>query len=101
MAAAVVVPVAIAYACNPQAHVSIDKTAYQPGTAITVNGSFFTPNSAVTVSGPGSSVPVTTSPGGGFSTQLTAPTTPGNYTITASRRLVFFAAARFRPTLKS
>src|SRR5215212_6279177 len=50
--AAFVVPVAIAYACNPQAHVSLDKTSYQPGSAITVHGSYFTGNSAVTVSGP-------------------------------------------------
>ena len=93
--AAIVVPVAIAYACNPQAHVSLDKTAYQPGAAITVNGSFFTPNSAVTVSGPGGSVQLTTSSGGGFTNRLVAPSAPGNYTITASKPTGGFAAAAF------
>src|SRR4051794_39670298 len=81
--AAIVVPVAIAYACNPQAHVSLDKSAYQPGAAITVNGSFFPNSTPVTVSGPPGSVPVTqtvqTSSGGGFTTTITAPATPGNY----------------------
>ena len=52
LVAAFVVPVAIAYACNPQAHVSLDKTSYQPGSAISVSGSYFTPNSSVSVSGP-------------------------------------------------
>jgi hypothetical protein len=93
--AAFVVPVAIAYACNPQAHVSLDKTSYQPGSAITVHGSYFTGNSAVTVSGPTGSVGVTTSPGGGFTTTLTAPSTPGTYTITASRPTGGFAPASF------
>src|SRR3954471_8050457 len=71
--AAIVIPVAIAYACNPQAHVSLDKSAYQPGATITVNGSYFTPNQPVTVSGPGSSASVMTSSGGGFKTTITAP----------------------------
>lgn len=93
--AALLVPVAIAFACNPQAHVSLDKTAYQPGSAMTVNGSFFSPNSAVTVSGPGGSVPVTTSSGGGFSVQLTAPATPGDFTVTASKPTGGFAAVGF------
>lgn len=93
--AAFVVPVAIAYACNPQAHVALDKTSYQPGGAITVHGSYFVGNSAVTVSGPTGSVGVTTSPGGAFTATLSAPTSPGSYTITASRPTGGFAAASF------
>ena len=93
--AAFIVPVAIAYACNPQAHVSLDKTSYQPGSAITVYGSYFPGNVSITVNGPGGSTSVTTSPGGGFSTQLTAPTSPGTYTITASRPTGGFAPASF------
>src|SRR4051794_21232295 len=93
--AAIVVPVAIAYACNPQAHVSLDKSAYQPGAAITVNGSFFPPSTAVTINGPGGSKSVTTSSGGGFTTTIAAPSSPGDYTITASRATGGFAPAAF------
>jgi hypothetical protein len=93
--AAFTLPVAIAFACNPQAHVSLDRTAYQPGAPIAVHGSFFATNAAVTVSGPTGSVPVTTSPGGGFTVQMNAPTSPGNYTITASKPTGGFAAASF------
>lgn len=95
MVAAVLVPVAIAYACNPQAHVSLDKTSYQPGGAISIHGSYFVGNASVTVSGPTGSVGVTTSPGGGFATSLQAPTSPGSYTITATRPTGGFAAASF------
>ncbi len=93
--AACLVPIAIAYACNPQAHVAVDKTSYQPGGAITVHGSYFVGNSAVTVSGPTGSVGVTTSPGGGFTTSLTAPASPGSYTISASRPTGGFAVTSF------
>ncbi len=93
--AALVVPAAIAYACNPQAHVSLDKTSYQPSSAITVYGSYFPGNTNITVSGPSGTVTVPTSAGGGFQTSLTAPSTPGNYTITASRPTGGFAPASF------
>ena len=92
LVAAFVVPVAIAYACNPQAHVSLDKTSYQPGSTITVYGSYFPATPTVTVSGPTGSVPSRPRPGGGFTTTLTAPSTPGNYTITA-----IAADGRLRP----
>ena len=93
--AAVVVPVAIAYACNPQAHVSLDSTAVAPGQSVTVNGSYFPSNATITVAGPVNTVTVTTSPGGGFSTSVQAPSTPGDYTITASRPTGGFAPASF------
>ncbi len=93
--AAVVVPVAIAYACNPQAHVSLDSTAVAPGQSITVNGSYFPSNATITVAGPVNTVTVTSSPGGGFSTSVQAPSTPGDYTITASRPTGGFAPASF------
>ncbi len=93
--AAVVVPVAIAFACNPQAHISLDKTSYQPGAAIGVHGSYFPGNTGVAVSGPAGGATATTTAGGGFQTTLQAPSTPGNYTITASRATGGFAAASF------
>lgn len=89
---------AVAWACNPQAYLVLDKTAYQPGSAITAYGSYFPGNVSITVSGPAESTTVQTSPDGGFSTQLTAPTTPGNYTITASRPTGGFAPASFEVT---
>jgi len=73
LVAAFVVPVAIAWACNPQAQISLDKTTYQPGSTITVSGSYFPNAQPVTVSGPSGSTTVTTSSGGGFSTTMTAP----------------------------
>ena len=96
LVAALVVPAAIAYACNPQAHVSLDKTSYQPGSSITVYGSYFPGNVNVSVSGNwGASSSVTTSAGGGFATTLSGPSSPGNYTISATRPTGGFAVASF------
>ncbi len=96
VAALFVVPAAIAYACNPQAHVSLDKSTYQPGAAITVYGSYFVPNANIAVSGPSGSGTVKASGGGGFVYKgLVAPSAPGNYTITASRPTGGFAPTSF------
>ena len=96
LVAAFVVPAAIAYACNPQAHVALDKTSYQPGSSITVYGSYFPGNVNVTVSGGwGASTGVTTSPGGGFTATLPGPSTPGNYSVSATRATGGYAVASF------
>ena len=90
--AALVVPVAIAYACNPQAHVSVEQT----GNTVTVYGSYFPGGATITISGNwGESVTQKASPGGGFQVSLTAPSAPGNYTVTASRPTGGFAPASF------
>lgn len=96
LVAAFVVPVAIAWACNPQAQISLDRTSVQPGSTITVHGSYFPSSQSVTVSGPTGSKAVPTSSGGGFTTTMTAPSAAGNYTITASRATGGFAPASFR-----
>ncbi len=92
MVAAFVIPAAIAYACNPQAHISVSQT----GSSISVYGSYFPPNVNVTVY-PSWSAPVAikTSPGGGFGTKLQTPSTPGTYTVKATRATGGFAPASF------
>lgn len=94
LAAMVMVPVAIAYACNPQAQVHLDSLSYEPGATITVSGAYFSDRADVTVAGPVDTKVVRPS-GGGFLTTLTAPDAPGNYTITASRATGGFAPASF------
>ena len=86
---------AVAWACNPQAHLALDQSSYEAGSTITATGAYFPPAASVTVSGPTGSTVVTTSAGGGFTVQLTAPLQPGNYTITASRPTGEFAPASF------
>jgi len=86
VAAALVVPAAIAWACNPQAQLTPNKASYSPGERMTVSGSFF-PRSTpikVTVSGGASGV-ATTNPSGAFQMSLATPTSPGTYTITATK----------------
>lgn len=81
----VVVPAAIAWACNPQAQVTFDRTSVQPGQTMTMYGSYFPSEANITVSGPNGSVPVKVSKGGSFSRTFTAPTKPGTYVFRASR----------------
>jgi len=92
----VVVPAAIAWACNPQAHVTLDKTSYSPGQTITAYGSYFTSNANITVTGPGGSSAMTTSSGGSFSKSFTAPSQPGSYVISATRPTGGAASAAFQ-----
>ncbi|HET8953545.1 MAG TPA: hypothetical protein VFN44_23685 [Solirubrobacteraceae bacterium] len=96
--AAALVPAAIAWACNPQAHISLNGTSFSPGQSITVYGSYFATNANVTVSGAGNApVTVKTSGGGGFTVSgFTAPSTPGSYTITATRPTGGFAPVSFQ-----
>jgi hypothetical protein len=79
-----VVPASIAWACNPQAHLRIDPTV-TAGSSMTVGGTDFKPNVQINFNfEPGGSAgSVTTSSAGGFNTTITAPSTPGNYTLSA------------------
>lgn len=83
-AALVVIPTAVAWACNPQAHMSLNRTSYSPGQTIVINGSYFNDQDTIKVSGPNGSTTATPS-GGGFRVALTAPSSPGSYTITATK----------------
>ncbi|MGH2984751.1 MAG: hypothetical protein ACRDK5_10955 [Solirubrobacterales bacterium] len=84
LATALLVPAAIAWACNPQAHLSLNSSSYGPGDTITVTGSYFSNGDNISVSTTGSSDSKVVS-GGGFVAQLTAPSSAGSYTVTASR----------------
>ncbi|MEJ7787893.1 MAG: hypothetical protein WKF96_24085, partial [Solirubrobacteraceae bacterium] len=63
--AMVIVPSAIAWACNPQANISVDRQTVAPGQTIGVSGSYFPGNTSITVSSPTGSKTVTTSSAGG------------------------------------
>ena len=100
----VVAPAAIAWACNPQASVTLSKTAVGPGQTVTAYGSYFPGNVSITVNGPGGASTVTTSTGGSFAKSFTVPTKPGTYVISASRPTGGAAATTVRvvaPTAKS
>lgn len=97
VAALVVVPAAIAWACNPQAHVSLDRTAYGPGQTLTVYGSYFPGNRQITVTGPVTTT-VTTDAGGSFSTTFTAPSEAGSYVVSATRPTGGSASTSYRVT---
>lgn len=79
--AAVMVPAAIAWACNPQAHLSLNKSTYGPGESITVSGSYFSSSCGCTVSTSGSSAAAN---GTAWTATLTAPSQPGSYTVVAA-----------------
>jgi hypothetical protein len=82
--AAALIPAAIAWACNPQAHLSLGSASYGPGESVSVSGSYFNSADVIVISGPVDSA--TVGPGvTSFSVTLTAPSSPGTYTITASK----------------
>jgi hypothetical protein len=89
------VPPAIAWACNPQAHINLNQTSFAPGSSITVYGSYFVGGRPITVSGPTGSTTATSSGGGAFATTLTAPSATGNYVINASKPTGGTASASF------
>ena len=95
VAVMVVVPAAIAWACNPQAHVTLSQTSYAPGQTITVYGSYFPSNASITVSSPTGSKTVSTGSGGAFSTTFAAPSSAGSYVISATRPTGGQASASF------
>jgi hypothetical protein len=87
VAAMLLVPAAIAWACNPQAQLTPNKASYTPGETATVSGSFFPRGVAikVTVSN-GASATATANQSGAFQISgLAIPSAPGTYTITATR----------------
>lgn len=83
---ALLVPAAVAWACNPQGDVRPDKLSYAPGEQMTVMGSYFAPNKTITLTrdpgGPADSTKSTSA--GTFQTQFEAPSEPGSYTLLAS-----------------
>ncbi len=96
VSAGVMVPAAVAFACNPQANISVDRTTVEPGATVTVNGSYFKSDTPITVSSPTGSTTVTSSSGGGFTTTVTAPSSPGTYVISAGKPTGGSAPASFR-----
>ena len=78
---------ALAWACNPQAYLTLDKAVYAPGDNVRVSGSFFKNEATITVSidKTGQSVAVTTSGNGAFSTTFALPASApvGGYTVQA------------------
>lgn len=80
--AAMLVPAAIAFACNPQAHLSLNKSAYSPGETIAVSGSYFKSSGSYSVTSSGGGIASTG--GANWSTTLTAPSQAGSYTVTAA-----------------
>lgn len=78
-------PAGVAWACNPQAYLTLDKATYSAGEQIQVSGAYFKANRQLTVrvgSG-GAAGTVTTSSGGSFTTSVTAPVSAGSYTLSA------------------
>lgn len=73
----VTVPVAMAWACMPNAQLSVDRASYAPGTTVVVTGHLFPPNTAVTLTlgsgGAGVGVPQTDA-AGSFRTSFTLAT---------------------------
>lgn len=86
---ALLVPAAVAWACNPQPVVGTDKLSYTPREQMTVYGRFFSasnnPTVTITTEPAGASangVPVT--PAGTFQKTLDGPDNPGSYTLVAT-----------------
>lgn len=82
---AVLVPAALAWACNPQARLHLDRSAYTTGSQMQVSGVDFKEDVQLTLSlEPGGAVAtVTTSSTGYFTARVPAPSSPGSYTLSA------------------
>lgn len=86
VAALLVVPAAVSWACNPNAQLSPGKASYGPGETISISGSYFPTNTSMTVRGSwGASATATANQAGAFVVSIPGPSSPGNYTLTASR----------------
>ena len=85
--AMLLVPAAIAWACNPQAQLTPNKASFTPGETATVSGAYFPGGAAikVTVSNGGSAVATANHLGAFQVSGLAIPSAPGTYTITATR----------------
>jgi len=81
------VPAAIAWACNPQAQLTPNKASYAPGESMTVGGSFFPKGTAIKVSVSGGETrTATTNASGAFQISgLGISGSPGTYTVTATK----------------
>jgi len=79
------VPAAIAWACNPQAQLQPNQASFTPGQTMTLNGSFFPSRVGIAISGPGISTTVTTTSNGTFQVSVPVPSTPGSYSVRATR----------------
>jgi len=79
------VPAAIAWACNPQAQLVPNKASFSPGETMKLSGSFFPGSTPIAISGPGISTTVTTTSNGAFSVSVTVPSTAGNYSVRATK----------------
>jgi hypothetical protein len=84
--AALLVPAAVAWACNPQPRVGTDKLSYKPGDRMNVSGSFFSPRATIRISTEpsGPSGTETATQAGTFQRTFNAPDDPGSYTLLAS-----------------
>jgi hypothetical protein len=87
VAASAVIPAALAFACNPQAYLTLDRSAYAPGDSVRVSGSFFRGDTNITVSidRTGQTATVRTSGNGSFATSFPMPSSAatGGYTVSA------------------
>ena len=81
------VPAAIAWACNPQAQLTPDQASYSPGESMRVSGSYFPSNTSITVtSSTGAVATATTNGSGAFViSSLRAPSSPGTYSLKATK----------------
>ena len=87
LTASALIPAALAFACNPQAYLTLDRGAYAPGDSVRVSGSFFRGDANITVSidRTGQSATVRTSGNGSFATTFALPASApaGGYTVSA------------------
>ena len=79
------VPAAIAWACNPQAQLQPNQASYEPGQTMQLSGSFFPGSTRLAVSGPGISTTVTTTSNGTFQVSVPVPSTPGSYSVRVTK----------------
>lgn len=88
VAAALLLPAAIAWACNPQAQMRCaNGCLVGPGETLSVSGTYFQTNTdlSLTLNSGSPATTVTTNSGGAFSASIQAPTQPGSYTLLAKR----------------
>ena len=90
VAVVLLVPAAIAWACNPQAHMKCGGAQgcqVAPGGSLNVSGTYFQTNTdlALSLDSGGAVTTVKTNAGGAFSTTIQAPSQPGSYTLLAKR----------------
>ena len=83
VAAALLVPVAISWACGPNRSVQTDRVTYEPGKTVRVSGANFKEGATVDIKVDGRTVTTTqVSATGNISASFTAPTAPGTYVVT-------------------